>query len=158
LTVNPAHRATTPLALRRRYEYAADTAAPSDARRSSYSGNGGGALGRTARPDPATPTVADTSTGGGAAVGSSAGLSSGAGQGSSFPSAYDLEIIREVILVAEERARREYAQGSGGRELTLVKLLQAYEQVRGCPRPRPLILQYTVAARPSAPARSEPWP
>jgi hypothetical protein len=46
------------------------------------------------------------------------------------PSEYDLEIIREVILVAEEQARREYARGSGGRDLTLLKLLRAYEQVR----------------------------
>jgi len=33
--------------------------------------------------------------------------------------------------VAEERARREHARGSGTREVTLLKLLTAYEEVGG---------------------------
>lgn len=66
----------------------------------------------------------------------------GAGQSSGCPSAYDLEVVREVILVAEERARREYARGSGGREITLLKLLRAYEQVRWLPW-----LQYANASQ-----------
>jgi hypothetical protein len=43
----------------------------------------------------------------------------------------DLDIIREVILAAEERARREGPRrgGSGAPELTLLRLLDAYEQV-----------------------------
>jgi hypothetical protein len=50
---------------------------------------------------------------------------------SCYPSDYDIEIIREVILIAEERVRRECARGSGARELTLLKLLDAYDMVGG---------------------------
>lgn len=50
------------------------------------------------------------------------------------PTRHDLEVVREVILAAEARARRDYARGRGGaREVTLLQLLRAYEQARaGC--------------------------
>ena len=109
-----------PPLITRSYEYAEDTAVLSDAGRHG-SADAAGAAARAA-------------TGVASAPAAEAGLAAvapvtGAGQSSGCPSSYDLTIIREVILVAEERARREYARGSGGREVTLLKLLQAYEQV-----------------------------
>jgi hypothetical protein len=42
---------------------------------------------------------------------------------------YDLSIVAEIVRLAEETAQQDYAAGRGSREVTLVRLLQAYEVV-----------------------------
>ncbi len=44
-------------------------------------------------------------------------------------SEYDLVILQEILQLAEARAAKEYASGRGSKELTLPKLLKAYEVV-----------------------------
>lgn len=113
------------------YEYSEDTALLADAGARFSSGAG--------RASNSAPAAHQHAAAGAAAAGAGAqqpgqmlpGTAMGLAH-SCCPSEYDLEIIREVILIAEERARREYACGSGGREVTLLKLLRAYEQVRVC--------------------------
>lgn len=42
---------------------------------------------------------------------------------------YDLCIIEQIILLAEQICQQDYIAGRGGKDLTLAKLLQAYEVV-----------------------------
>jgi hypothetical protein len=42
---------------------------------------------------------------------------------------YDLSIVGEIVRLAEETAQQDYAAGRGSSEVTLVRLLQAYEAV-----------------------------
>jgi hypothetical protein len=42
---------------------------------------------------------------------------------------YDLSIVAEIVRLAEETAQQDYAAGRGSSEVTLVRLLQAYEVV-----------------------------
>lgn len=42
---------------------------------------------------------------------------------------YDLSIVAEIVRLAEETAQQDYAVGRGSSEVTLVRLLQAYEVV-----------------------------
>eukprot|EP00775_Hariotina_reticulata_P009297 gene9297-9462_t len=42
---------------------------------------------------------------------------------------YDLSVIEQIILLAEQICQQDYSAGRSGKELTLAKLLQAYEVV-----------------------------
>lgn len=44
-------------------------------------------------------------------------------------SEYDLAIIAEIVRLAEETTQQDYQAGSGSKEITLVRLLQAYDVV-----------------------------